>query len=225
MEQYLKEKYGKEFVVEKVKYYHEYLGAPKEIKGIAYPGDDKELKFDIRKFADGHMWVSKSSYVPYNERYLWLLWVKQAKKRIFNLTKNDMFDVEMIFPKDDIVSLLHGKTIDLDEAKKLSKDKISMRVKYALFYEDEYTEKVLLNQVLSIITVCKDEDFCEISLRVVCFDKSYKSKLKSEFNKYMNSADPLYKKRKMQNEIKIEYFIPDINVVKTQDDINEYVVR
>ncbi|ACV63443.1 hypothetical protein Dtox_2661 [Desulfofarcimen acetoxidans DSM 771] len=224
MEQYLKEKYGKEFVIERMGYYHEYLGAPKEIKGIVHPKDDKEFKFDIRKFADGHVWKSRYVYVPYNERYLWLLWAKQAEKPIKGFINSNMFDVVVILPHEDIESVLKGKTIDLSEAKKLFKNKLSLEIQCALFDSGQKgSGQSRLEQVFAIVKSCKDDDFHEISLRAVFFDKSYEQSVEKDFKNYMNSADPTYRKMKVQGAIKIEYRITNINNVNTPDEINNYI--
>ncbi|HEX9059991.1 MAG TPA: hypothetical protein VF941_07410 [Clostridia bacterium] len=47
VEKYLKEKYGKEFVIASTEYYHAYLGANKAIKSTVYPKDNPELIFYI----------------------------------------------------------------------------------------------------------------------------------------------------------------------------------
>lgn len=225
MEEYLQEKYGKEFVVESIDYYSEYLGAPKEIKGIAYPKDDKEFKFDIRKFVDGHLWKSRYSNVLYNERYLWLLWSKQAEKPIRKLINDNTFKVEVIFPDEDIESVLRGKTINLSKAKKMFINKLSLNIECALFGDVQEDPQNRLNQLYSLIESCKDNDFNEISLRAVYFNKNYKQNVENQFRSYMNNADPSYVKMKKQGLIIVEYKIKDINNLNSPEEISNYIVK
>lgn len=221
MQEWLKEEYGKEFVVKSVEHYTEYLGAPKEIKGKAYPVDDKELVFDIRKFEDGHMWSLGKISSQYNERYLWLLWEKQAKEKMKNLVPENNYLISIKCNPIDILSELEGRTINLNEVKEQFGDKISIEIVCALV-EDSSDSR--LDKVFSIINSYKDTSYKEISLRVVFFDKSYEKKLEENFEKYIYSEKSTYEKMKKNNDIKIEYKINNINNVNVSEEINSYVV-
>ncbi len=222
MQDWLKEKYGKEFVVDSIEYYTQYLGAPKQIKGEVYPVDDKELVFDITKFADERMWKLGSESVLYNERYQRLVWEKDAQSKITSLVNQNCYSVKILADPEEVDKKIYKKTIDLNEAKKLFAGKISMKINCALF-DDSTGRENLLKKVFSIINVYKDMEYKEISLRVVIFKKEYEAKVSKEFNKYMNNADPDYLKEKKSGNIKVEYKIKNINLVNSIEEIKNYV--
>lgn len=66
MEWFLKQKYGKEFVVEDVHLVYPYLGGNLEITGMAHAKDDPGLKFDITRSAsdnDPHTHFYAETYI------------------------------------------------------------------------------------------------------------------------------------------------------------------
>lgn len=95
MQEWLKAQYGKEFVVKSAERYSQYLGADKEIKGIAYPVDDKELIFEISRFENGYMWKRGDMLFEYSEGYLWLLWEKQAKENMKDLIPKNNYSIKI----------------------------------------------------------------------------------------------------------------------------------
>jgi hypothetical protein len=229
MERYLRSKYGKEFVIKEIDYYHPYLGSPKEIRGIAHPKDDTELVFDVRKFADGTKWFSdleKPVFYEYNEEYLKLLWEKQESEnvnKILNIYTNLVY---ISFPINDIKQEINGKTIDINEAKKRFKNKLSMHVTCGLFENidtkdlDETTETVY-----SIIEKIKDKNFKKISLDVVYFDTKYKQDVKKDIQTYLDETRSYYPEMREQKIIQVYYKIQDINLIDKPSDILKYIEK
>lgn len=133
MEIFLQDKYGKEFVVESIDYYYQYFGAPHEIKGVAYPKDDKQLKFDVREFTDGHLWWDGNEYSKYNEKYLLLLWEKQTKKQITEKFNTLVVITDVSAPIYEIYTNSNKKTPSIDELIELFNKKITLSIWCGIF--------------------------------------------------------------------------------------------
>ncbi|MCW2279537.1 hypothetical protein [Heliophilum fasciatum] len=217
MNQYLLERYGQEFVVNDINYTYDYFGSPKMIKAIAHSKEYPELKFEIKKYADGRIWKEAGMDVYYNESFIWSLWSKQAETKMDGLMSKSYFRTIISFPPHDIYPNIYGKAMDLTNAKKMFKNKISLDI-YCAFFDDRKEDS--LDKILSIINAYKDYDYHKISLVVAYFDGHYQKSIEKNFNKYMNSMDPDYKKT-----ITKEYRINDIKNVNSLEQLEEYAFR
>lgn len=222
MEQFLREKYGKEFVVDSIDYYHDGLGAPKEIKAIVYPKEDRELKFDVRKFADGEDDAYESIYW---ELYLNNLWEKQLKEKIQKALNIKAIVTNISGPIVDIKKTLRGKELSIDEASNLYKGELSIRVFCGVFHSgrDGNLSEKDVEQFYQMIETIKDKNFKQISLTIFYIDEQYQNNSEIEFNKYIKYNTGKYKD--IRNSILFTVEIKDTKDIKGKNDILKYITK
>jgi hypothetical protein len=223
MQDWLKEKYGKEFIVDSIDYYTQYLGAPKEIKGIIYPIDDKDLKFEIKKFADGGTYAPDNSL--YLETYYKYLWEKQYNNQIRNIIKSDYLTIDISAPYATFDKEVKGRTLSIDEAKEIYNKSISIYLTYALFTDSEGKNIFLTKEkerIYSEIEKLKDDRFKEITLRIVYFSNDFKNKINknSPFKFY---TDGTYNSIKNEGNIIREVTIDNINEIGQYTDLSKHI--
>jgi len=139
MERYLRETYGKEFVVTNVHYKCPYFGAPLEIEGLAYAEDDPSLKFEIAKSASDNDPNTRF----YSESYNRDLWEKQKREEIRGVLNSELVWVGIVayYEEEEV----YGRTISIYEAEQLFKDRMELCISYVLFknpymFKKEFTE-------------------------------------------------------------------------------------
>jgi hypothetical protein len=223
MEQYLKEKYGKEFVVEKVRYSRPYLGAPKEIRGIAYPTDDKTLAFTVAETFVNGKWIPGGMY---SEPYLQMIWERQTNEKVKKVIGSNSVKTVVITPFFEIEKNLNGNTLSIDEVLNLYKNQISLRIYCGLFSkpEDNKLTDSELNELYSIINTLKDKRFKDISMEIRYFNEEYKRKVEKESEKLLTAQTSNYRELKLKNIILNRIMIYDINNIEEPGDILNYVL-
>ena len=222
IEQYLIDKYGKQFVVEKVDYYREQLGADKRIKAIAYPEDDKDLKFEVKKMLDGKKWAFTDS--EYSERYLNLLWDKQMKEKVIEEFGSDMVEVGVSAPILDIEKSIKGKTISIDEALEQNKQKISMHIScgYLIDKESEL-DSSWLERIYSSIEAIRNDNFENIALVIRFFNKDNEEDVKKNLGKYLKASASEYRDLKKGNVVLFNVEIGNMTDIKQPSDLQKYI--
>lgn len=222
MEKWLIEKYGKEFVVEDVKKYTPYLGATKVIEGIANPKDNEDIKFTISKYAHGGY---TSNGMPYLETYNKILWEYQYKNQIKSIIDSEHIKVAISAPYTIIDKEINGKTLNLDDAKEIYTNSVSAYITYSMFSDLKERNEILekdKERILLELEKLKDDKFKEITLKIVYFNNSFKSKINknSPFKFY---TDGTYQNLRKSRNILMEIEIKDINQISKTEDISKYI--
>jgi hypothetical protein len=223
MKQYLEEKYGKEFVIERIGNYYKYLGAPKEIKGIAHPKDDKELKFEIRKSMNNKKYDFSSSL--YWERYLAILWEKQTKEKVIPVLNTDIVLTGVSGPIREIYKNINGKTLSIDEVIVLYKSKISLGIYCVLFVKDEETDlsKEWLESLYNALESLKNQNYNKIKIDMRFINNSFKDDVAKDPGKYLETSPSEYMVLKNERIILYKILIENISNINQPDDIKKYI--
>jgi|GEM_PF-658650 len=232
MERYLSEKYGKEFVVRSIKYIYPYLGGNLEIRGIANPVDDPNVRFEIVKDAE----VSMFGYGKYKEfpLYIYNLWAKEARSKFIKILGNELVHVSFWF--EDEKKELKGKTIHLDEAERLFPNRIELVVIEPRFIESSEYErnfvdfsnlfegKVSANlgkDLYLTIQKLRFDNYKNISLFVAYYNQKYRKKVEEKIHSFFKSG--IYDFNIPEQYLLCKFRIDNIKDITNPEDIGSHI--
>jgi len=232
MERYLREKYGKEFVVTKVYYVYPYLGGSLEVEGLAYAKDDPDLKFEIAKSASDNDPNTRA----YAEVYIQDLWEKQKREEVKSILKSDIVwtGVSAEYQEEEI----YGKTIDVAEAEYLFKDRIDLYVCYGMFINyQEYTSniqdfkryingdltKVQAENLFKLIKILKNSNYRDIKLELTYFNSKYMPLISKEPVRYLKSF--ISELSEQEKDIVLcQFRIENLNHIQNSEDVTRNIL-
>jgi len=230
MERYLREKYGKEFVVTKVYYVYPYLGGSLEVEGLAYAKDDPDLKFEIAKSASDNDPNTRA----YSEGYNQDLWDKQKREEIERILNSELVwvGVSAYYDEEEV----YGRTLSISEAEEQFKGRIDLCVNYVLFldlftFKKEFSEyKNLLQGKLSkkqieylfpLIKKLKDINYRRVNLVIEFYNEDKRNKVVNEIKRYFNQGK--YQFYISEEGLLCRIWIRDINSIDKPEDIGSYI--
>jgi hypothetical protein len=220
MERFLKEKYGKEFVVENVQYYREFLGGKRKIEAEAHPYDDATLSFRIAKSGLGSE--------KYQEWFFDFLWEKQVVKKWRAVLNSGIFRVRISYPALYMDSDLHGRTIGIDQALNEFPQKIKADIYYGVFDDMEERGKLSANEILkvySLVKKLKDRRYVSISLEFYYLNKKYRIFIKENEEEILRGGFVSSNtKIKTEEYMVYRFIIENINDISEPDDIHSLVI-
>jgi len=233
MEDYLRKKYGKEFVVNRVGYIPSYYGDGLKIKGVAYPKDDPSLKFDIIRDASGGVF---GEYPMYGETpsYIKNLWSRQTREKVKEILKNDLVWTGIFFrhKKEE----LYGRTVSIDKAEKLFENRMELYISYVVFvspeeYRNKFTDfKNLVNGELSqdqandlyeTISKLKNDKYKKVTVIIRYFNKDYQKEVTKEIMGYFKRG--IYEFNVYEDTMLCKIRIHDINHIDHPDDVGRHI--
>lgn len=222
MEQYLEDKYGKQFVVEKIDYYRQQLGDDKRIKAVVYPEDDHDLKFEVKKILDDKEWAFTGS--AYSERYLNLLWEKQMKEKVMQEFGSEIIEVGISAPILEIEKDVSGRTIDINEALELYENKISMHIACGYLIDGNFEfDSSWIEKLYSSIKAIKNGNFEKIELVVRFFNEENKEDVNKDPSRYLKAFASEYRDLKQKDIIRFNMEIGDLTDIEQPSDLQKYI--
>ncbi|HOJ76477.1 MAG TPA: hypothetical protein PLZ08_00065 [Bacillota bacterium] len=235
MENYLKREYGKEFVVTKLHYYWQELGGSTVIGGIAYPKDDPDLKFDIGTAANENIPPERRTF---GETYIRDYWEKQKDKELKAILNNDLVSAMILATYKR--SELNGKTIDIDKAEQLFKDRIDLSIRYGTFVSledynqrlDEFinlaTGNLSTNQAENLFNIIKklqNPNYKEIDLEITYFNKEHEKKVKKAPKDHLFGRVSEFVEFEPNDRgiVLCRFLINDLNSINKPEDISNLI--
>ncbi|NLE04617.1 MAG: hypothetical protein GX638_07430 [Crenarchaeota archaeon] len=233
MEEYLEEKYGKEFVVKGVGYRCSYYGDGLYIAGIAHPKDDSNLQFKIARDSSGGVFGEYQTYGEF-PAYISNVWAKQTRKKVKAVLKNDLVwtGINLTNKKEE----LYGRTVSIDEAEKLFEDRMELYISYVVFvspeeYRNKFTDFNNLvngelsqdqaNELYGTISKLKNDKYKKITVIIRCFNKCYQKEVTNEIMGYFKRG--IYEFNVYEDNLLYRIRIHDINHINQPDDIGFHI--
>jgi len=233
MERYLKEEYGKEFMVKNVRYFYPYLGGNLQIRGVANPVDDPNLRFELVRDAEGSVF---GNYTQYGEfpSYIYNLWAKEARIKLIKALGNQLINVSFWF--EDENGELKGKTIHLNEAERIFSNRLELTVVDTRFIEESEYERNfsefsnlfegklsanLAKNLYLTIEKLKVENYKKISLFVVYYNQKYKKEVEQQIYGFFERG--IYDFNIPEKYLLCKFKIDNINDIAKPEDIGRYI--
>ena len=234
---YLKKKYGKEFVVNKVGSVSSYYGAGKE--WVVYPKDDPDLKFNIIHYYSGGIFRNHPSYMEHPP-YMDYLWTKQKREEIKAILKNDLVSVGICSPYLVYLEELYGRTISVKEAEQQFKNEIFLFITCGLLIDftdfnsriDDFNNIIKGNlsqkqaeNLYDIIRKLKNQNYGTIELKIRYFNSKYEKQIKEHQEWYLYCGVshfedvPDSEKGMLLCSIRIR----DINKINRPEDVKRFI--
>lgn len=225
MEQYLKDKFGKDFVIDSIGYYREQLGGDKRIRAVVCPEDDSDLKFEVKKLLGDKKWAFTNS--QYSDKYLNTLWNKQITQKVIQGFETEITDVGVSAPILEIEKNLNGKTLDIDEAIELyGKDiTINIRCGYFVGRDLQQLDSDRMEKLYSAISTVKGLNTGKIGLLARYFNEEHKKDIKKDPVKYLRAEASDYRELKNNNTLLFSIDIEDIETINTPVDLQNYIEK
>lgn len=225
MEQHLKEKFGKDFVVKSIKYYREQLGGDKRIRAVVHPADDSELEFEVLKLLGDSKWAFKNS--QYTDDYLYTLWKKQMTKKVIQEFETEIAEVGISAPILEIEKNLNGKTLDIDEAIELYGKNITINIRCGYFVggDLQQLDSDRLEKLYSAILTVKDFNVSKVGLLARYFNEERKKGIEKNSAKYLRAEASDYRDLKNNNTILFSIEIEDIKKINQLGDLQDFVEK
>lgn len=230
MADYLKKKYGKEFMVRKLG-----EGDVGDVKGVVHPKDDPNLKFYIVRY---HREGRKEPSYMENPPYMSFLWMKQKREEIKAISKNDLVSAGIIVGYSE--EELYGRTISVKEAEQRFKKEMLLLINYGLFIDfrdfksriDEFDNfiKGKLSQeqaedIYNIIKKLKNQDYATIKLKIRYFNGLYKKEInkKPEWYLYGEVSHDEDMSNFKKGLVLCSFEIDDLNQINKPDDVKRFI--
>lgn len=230
MELYLKTKYGKDFVVSKIRYVYPYLGGSLEIEGLAYPKDDPGLRFDIGRSASDNDPKTQT----FGETYISDLWAKQKREEIKAILNSELIWTGVSAEYD--IEEIYGRTIDVYEAEVLFKDRIELYISWVLFVDaSDFKRRFAdfnnlvngnlspeqMDKLFSVISKLKNSNYKKVTLIIRIYDEDYRSEIVEEITGYFKNG--IYQFNVTEENLLCRIRIHDLNNVFKPDDVGSHI--
>ncbi|ACV63441.1 hypothetical protein Dtox_2659 [Desulfofarcimen acetoxidans DSM 771] len=118
-----------------------------------------------------------------------------------------------------------GKTLSIDEAVDLYKNKISLSISCGLFVdcENNNLSESQLDRLYSIIRALKNKNFENISLKIRYFNEEHKNEVEKDPDRFLYAEASYYRELKNKNIILFQIKIEDIESINQLGDIVNYI--
>jgi len=225
MEHHLKDKFGKDFVIESINYYSEQLGGDKRIKAVVYPADDSELKFEVKKMLGDKKWAFTNS--QYSDKYLNTLWNKQMTQKVIQEFETEITEVGVSAPLLEIEKNLNGKILDIDEAiESYGKDiTLNIRCGYFVGVDLQQLDSDRLEKLYSAILTIKGLNTGKVGLIARYFNEEHKKDIEKDPVKYLMAEASDYRDLKNNNTLLFSIDIEDIETINTPGDLQNCIEK
>lgn len=209
--QYLKEKYGKEFIVNKIRHSFDnqmyYMSA--------YPTDNPELQFSVTK---------RKHETSFSDTYIYTLYEQESEEELFSVVKGiypDVWDYEseILFGEKVEEKLLQKGIPSYEEARELYPEGIRLNLKVYLIKDlNKRNKQDEVKNIWRLVQFYQDTGLQKVSLSVVYYDESLREK---------DEGIPDKQKR---NEYHRDYFrylfeTRDLNQIKKIEDVEKYLIK
>jgi hypothetical protein len=184
---------------------------------IVYPIDNKDLKFEVRKFTDGGKWMNGDIC---SENYLDVFWKRQLSEKVESIFKSRTVLIGILAPYNEIKIDLNGRTIGFEEAISIYKNKIYTSISCGLFIDSNTQDIISLTKdIYPKVQKLKYPALKENKIEIIWFNESYKRQIENNPGKYLNAQGSYFNELKQNNIVKYKVSINDIKKINSVEDI------